>query len=179
MLTPFEKVSADLPNFPEDIVEQWMGFYANSDGWPPPDPLQGRWKTLLAGRPISYWRRVEWRLEELAPERMTLTVDCKNLIGQIVRAHELGEKNPYSEFIGDDANERFHRLISFLRTKGNLPRPPIILNHGGLYEIMDGNHRFAAYLLWIRWQYGSPFQKEPFPVPLRETTAFWTGYDGA
>jgi hypothetical protein len=174
-----EQVAANLPNFPEDIIEQWMGYYAQSDGWPPPNPLQGRWYALLAGRPLSYWRGVEWRLEDLSPVCMSLIAECQDLIGQIIRAHELNESNPYSEFMGAEAQQRFHRLIWFLRTNGILPRPPIILEHRGQYEIMDGNHRFAAYLLWTRWQHKPPFQKEPFPVPLRETVAFWVGYAGA
>lgn len=45
-----EQVSKDLSNFPDDVIDQWVGYYAESEGWPPPTPLEGRWKGLLANR---------------------------------------------------------------------------------------------------------------------------------
>jgi hypothetical protein len=43
-------IKADLPNWPDDVVDQWVLKLANQSGmgWPPPDPMEGhRWEPLL------------------------------------------------------------------------------------------------------------------------------------
>jgi hypothetical protein len=171
-----EQVEEDLPNFPQDIIEQWMGYYAQSEGWPPADPPEGRWGDLLGNRGLSYWQGVEWHLETLSPEVIQLTPDCEDLIEQIKAAHAERAQNAYSEFMGEEARNRFHNIIWYLRNEGSLPCPPILLNHDGAYEILDGNHRVAAYQLWVNWKDQRPFQREPFPVPLMDEVEFWVGY---
>src|SRR6266536_866942 len=46
-------IRKDLPAWPNDIVEQWLHYFANEPdcGWPPPEPLgDHRWGRLLGGR---------------------------------------------------------------------------------------------------------------------------------
>jgi hypothetical protein len=44
-------VKKDLPGWPDAVLEEWLVFLANAKdtGWPPPEPLTGRWKAILAG----------------------------------------------------------------------------------------------------------------------------------
>lgn len=174
-----EQVEEALPNFPQDIIEQWIGYYAQSEGWPPGDPPEGRWSNLLGNRGLSYWQGVEWHLETLSPDVIELTPNCEELIEQIKAAHAEGADNAYSTYMGQEARDRFHNIIWYLRNEGVLPRPPVLLNHEGAYEILDGNHRVSAYQLWVNWKDKEIFQREPFPVDLAEAVDFWVGYPSA
>lgn len=55
------EIKSDLPEWPDDVIEQWLHYFANEPdcGWPPPDPLGNhRWKGLLGGKPLSWWKNV-------------------------------------------------------------------------------------------------------------------------
>jgi hypothetical protein len=43
-------IKKDLPAWPDDVIDQWLHFFANEKdlGWPPPDPLgDHRWGGIL------------------------------------------------------------------------------------------------------------------------------------
>ncbi len=171
------QVAVDLPNFPAEIIEEWIGHYAESEGWPPPTPLVGRWRNLLAGHPFAYWKGLIWSKEDLSPLRMTLTDDCADLIGQIIEAHINGQKNNYSHFMGVEGREQFYHILRFLVSHGTFPKAPVVLHHANDYEIMDGNHRFAAYIAWSQLRQAPQALEilHEAPVPLRERVSFWVG----
>jgi hypothetical protein len=170
-----KQVSKDLPNFPDDVIDQWIGYYAESEGWPPPIPLEGRWKGLLANKDLEYWSSLSWSKEVIYPSTLVLTPECNLRIQQMIDFHADGVSCAYSEFMGEEAKSRLARLLQFLRENGNLPCPPILIETGGEYEIIDGNHRVVAYLLWERWKDKENFQKEPFPAALSREIEFWVG----
>jgi hypothetical protein len=175
MMSIIEQVSADLPNFPDDIVKQWIGYYAESEGWPPPEPLEGRWKSLLANKNLEYLKTVEWNLEVFYPPSLELTQDCNILIQEMVGFFVHSRPCNYSDFMGDEARPKLARLLQYLREQGDLPCKPILIKHVDKYEILDGNHRFVAYLLWEHWKDTKLFQKEPFPVTVSKEIEFWVG----
>ena len=46
------EIQKDLPGWPDDVVEQWLHYFANEPdfGWPPPVPfMDHRWGLLLGG----------------------------------------------------------------------------------------------------------------------------------
>ena len=48
-------IKNDLPDWPDDVIEQWLHYFAQDCGWPPPEPLGNhRWKGLLGGKPLSW-----------------------------------------------------------------------------------------------------------------------------
>jgi hypothetical protein len=55
-------IKNDLPDWPDDVIEQWLHYFAQDCGWPPPEPLGNhRWKGLLGGKPLSWWKKVSWK----------------------------------------------------------------------------------------------------------------------
>src|SRR5260370_30167802 len=59
-------IKSDLPGWPNEVVEEWLDYFANEPdlGWPPPEPLGGhRWSCILGGRPLSWWKKVSWKTE--------------------------------------------------------------------------------------------------------------------
>ena len=63
----------------------------------------------------------------------------KMVLGAIRR-----EVNLYSLSI-PDLEERFHRIVDYLKEHSSLPKPPTLVRQTGGLEILDGNHRLSAY----------------------------------
>jgi hypothetical protein len=174
-----KQIAKDLPNFPDDIILQWIGYFAESEGWPPPEPLKGRWLSLLSNRNLDYWKSLSWKLETFNPLSLPFTESSQLNIQQIIAFHSAGEENEYSKFMGEESVFRFHQVIQFLREEGGFPHPPILLKHSEKYEVIDGNHRISAYYLWESWKDMPPFQKEPLPVSVSKDIQFWVGCDNS
>ncbi len=165
-----------LPNFPDEILEEWLLPYANHEGWPPakdsysvPD---GRLRYLLCGLTLSELRDMKWQEEnrhlsihELHPEFQKICVDM--VFGAVE-----GDVNLYSSSI-KDLSERFHRIIKYLREHGSLPKAPALLSTPTGFKILDGNHRLSAYF------YGFGYINLPIDGDLMDKTAsaqrFWVG----
>ena len=58
-------LQADLPNFPTELLSEWLLPYANTEGWPPApragDDPQGRCRYLIRKKSLDYWKTVAWR----------------------------------------------------------------------------------------------------------------------
>jgi hypothetical protein len=167
----------DLPNFPRDVVEQWIGYYAESEGWPPPQPLTGRWAALLDYRPLCFWRALTWSEELLAPSVMPFTLHSVGSISQIIDAHTKNAVNDYSKFMGEEGKPRFAGLLTFVIQHGYPPKNPIVIRESGQYEVMDGNHRLAAYIAWSRCCQIDAFIKKLgcTTASLRDKIPIWVG----
>jgi hypothetical protein len=69
-------IKSDLPAWPDDVIDQWLHYFANEPdcGWPPPEPLgDHRWSRLLGGRPLSWWNNVTWKKETVKCELASLS----------------------------------------------------------------------------------------------------------
>ena len=137
-----ELILQDLPNFPEDVIAQWLVPFAETDGWP---PIADRWKYLLTNTNLDYWKNFTWTLEEVSFETLKLTREAESQIAGLLEAYVLGVNNIYSQQIGGNGLERFQFQLAFIKKNKQLIRPPVLVNHGKGYDIMDGNHRIAAY----------------------------------
>jgi hypothetical protein len=178
-MSVLDEISKSLSNFPRDIIIQWVAYYAETEGWPPPNPLSGRWKSLLGDRGLEYWKSLSWNLEKFYPSSFELVDGSSKIIQDIVGFHALNEENDYSRFMGEEAVHKLHQIIQYLRENGDLPCAPILIDHKGKYEILDGYHRVTAYLLCEQWKDTKTFQKEPFPVELDTEIEFWVGRSNA
>lgn len=181
----YDRIKADLPNFPEDILEQWIGYYAKYDGWPPSenpdDTPKDRWTHLLLNRPLSYWLGITWSEESINLNHINWDPLYEKTIREIIFAHVFGEDNDYSKFMGYDGKTRFESILLYIRKTGYLPRKPILIYDNRCYEVCDGNHRIAASIFCsnqrysqIREVYFRKFETEP--ATLAENTLVWIGH---
>lgn len=77
----------DLPQWPDDVIEQWLLNFANEPdcGWPPPDPLgEHRWAALLGGRPLSWWQNVTWKNQKVRCDLNGLTSKARGGVTELV-----------------------------------------------------------------------------------------------
>ncbi|VXB07034.1 conserved hypothetical protein [Luteimonas sp. 9C] len=141
-------LKATLPNFPDEILEDWLLPYAISEGWPPfgedGAPRGSRWPYLLEKKPQDYWTSTNWSLHHGHIALDELDPRTQESIAQMILAAAKGEENLYSASI-PDLKERFDRILSHLTSKGTLPGAPTLLKHDDGYRVVDGNHRIAAY----------------------------------
>ena len=77
-------IKADLPHWPDDVIDQWLLKLANrgaDTGWPPPKYLDRHaWRYILGGRPLSWWRNVAWELKGYDIELDVLSRTTKRIV---------------------------------------------------------------------------------------------------
>jgi hypothetical protein len=142
-------LKATLPNFPDEILSDWLLPYARSEGWPPFGgrdnmPQGARWPYLLSKKPLSYWANINWSLHNGHIELEQLDPRTQDTITQMILAAAKGETNLYSHSI-PDLKERFDRILLHLTSTGSLPAAPTLVKAENGFRVMDGNHRLAAY----------------------------------
>jgi len=130
-------IKADLPDWPDDVIKQWLLKLANrgpDTGWPPPEDLDGNaWKYILGGRPPSWWKKVTWKLEDRDVNFEALSRGTKLIVNDM-----LG---------GDDTAEPDARLIgaaNYVAKHGSFPKPLVAMQLEDGLSVLDGNHRVAA-----------------------------------
>lgn len=142
-------LKATLPNFPDEVLEQWLQPYANSEGWPPSESstatLSGRWRYLLKNKPLSYWQSLTWEKVTRHISIHDLHPQWQEIIVQMVFGAVQGQRNLYSNSITDLA-VRFNRILAYFHEHGVFPAPPALLIEDKKLTILDGNHRMSAYL---------------------------------
>lgn len=137
-----------LPNFPKELLEEWLLPYAKSEGWPPApsdfDKPLGRWRYLLKGQPLTYWKSIDWRRLDGFLQPSNLSPECQSILLDMIMGAVKGQVNLYSMEI-PDLKDRFDRIVRFLSEDGFLPCPPALLVEKDGFAVLDGNHRLAAY----------------------------------
>jgi len=147
--THLEALKQDLPNFPEEVLTDWLEPFARTNGWPPVldscQLPQGRWKYILIGRPLGYWQSLRWEKVERHLSVQDLSTREQEKIVKMALAAVAGQVNIYSDSI-PDLKQRFFNVVSYLVEHGTLPKAPSLIQDPDGIQIMDGNHRIAAYL---------------------------------
>ena len=136
------QIKSDLPDFPDEVIQTWLLPFARSVGWPPA-PFS-RWDRILIHRPLSFWRTVEWEKRRVSLNGLSLEARSLGQIQGLLDANVRGVRNIYAEQI-PNTSDRFRSIVRYLQHHGRLPRPPVLFRTGFQYEILDGNHRLAAY----------------------------------
>jgi hypothetical protein len=142
-MVALQDIKADLPGWPDDVIEQWLLKFANQPemGWPPPDPIGGhRWGILLT-HPLSWWKNVTWTAETRDCGFDELSVDGRKTMNGMCKALVEGEDNGFG---GDDSVERFQRQLRILALGGKFERPPVLFPIASGLSPLDGNHRLFA-----------------------------------
>jgi hypothetical protein len=145
-LVDLATIKADLPHWPDDIIDQWLLKLANrgSDtGWPPPEPLDGHaWKYILGKRTLPWWKNVSWELVDHDLDFDTLTQASKRIVNQMIDAHVNDIANAYSRL--PDSKARFESAAVYIAENGTFPKPLIVMQIKDGLSVIDGNHRATA-----------------------------------
>jgi hypothetical protein len=133
-------IKNDLPRWEDDVIEQWLLYFANESdgGWPPPDPLgDHRWSRLLGGKPLLWWKNVTWKKEKLKCDLASLTPRARTGVNEILAEMICGSadettrrrvRNPYKHIMDEGV---FPPLVTMKRPEG--------------LSLIDGSHRMAAF----------------------------------
>lgn len=147
-MVTIEDLKYTLPNFPEEILRDWLLPYGLTEGWPPAPTFDtipiGRWKYLLCTKPLKYWRSLHWDFVECHISIHDLDSRSQLIMQDMVLGAVQNQPNLYSNSIPDLKN-RFFNIVEFVKANGCLPRPPTLLSQIDKLKILDGNHRMAAY----------------------------------
>jgi hypothetical protein len=77
-----------------------------------------------------------------------LTPTAQSLIDQMRKAYVNKEDNFCNRFMGTGGNHSFVASLKYMMEYGNFPKSPIFMKEDNKYEILDGNHRFLAHIVW-------------------------------
>jgi hypothetical protein len=143
-----EKLKLSLPNFPHEVLNEWLLPFAKDEGWPPSkdnDTLpNNRWRCFLIKKPISFWQGVKWEKKTCNISINDFEQIDKEQIFQIIATAVLGYKTLLSQSMSD-IKERFEKIIGYAEGHQILPTSPVLLKTNNGYKILDGNHRIATY----------------------------------
>ncbi|WP_296656041.1 hypothetical protein [Thiobacillus sp. 0-1251] len=156
-------VQQDLPAFPPEIINEWLGPYVQSEGWPPNSERHevstDRWRYLLGMRPVSYWASFTWQRTKIIPTIEDLGQASNQTLAQLITGYVQGKPNIYTQQI-PDGKQRFQSVLSYLSIHKSFPGFPVLAVQADGLEVLDGNHRMAAYFTLVA------SGKAPFPVPV-------------
>lgn len=174
-MTDLDTLRAELPDWPDDVLDQWLLPYVSLLGWPPAlghdAAPTGRWFAILRQRPISEWRRVRWGQisHGLLPDKIA-PASLEALMG-VAQGALSGRPNLYTQGIAD-LQQRFSRIVDYITSNNALPRRPVLVREPDGLAVADGHHRLAAYFYCSGWlQNFDP----PVRLPLMHPIDCWVG----
>jgi hypothetical protein len=144
-MVEFVDIKRDLPDWPDEVIEEWLLKLANrSDtGWPPPEPLGNHpWKYILGARPLSWWKEVTWTLEEHQMNFDALAKNSKRIVKDMIDGHINRVPNTY--FGWPESKARFLSAGQYVSQYGTFPKPPMAVRLDDGLSVLDGNHRMTA-----------------------------------
>lgn len=133
-----DQVKEKLPKWPDQVVEEWLLYFANDIGWPPAEPLGAdRWGGILGKRPLSWWAEVEWKQENVDCSRAHLSEATKQRIAAV--------SDPFYAGTASDAEKgQYRRPFQFILERGTFANPALAMRVDGQLHFIDGHHRLAA-----------------------------------
>ncbi len=133
MTNNYTQACLDLPNFPADVMDIWLRSEIEKKGWPP-SPMND-WKYLQKKiKSIQYLQNLRWNLQEIELLNIKIMQEDVETI-QLVLGNGYGSKH------------RIDSVLQYFETKPIFPKPIILEKIADGYSLLDGNHRFAAFLI--------------------------------
>src|SRR5260370_16145025 len=81
LLVSVVDIKNNLPGWPDEVVGEWLHWFANDICWPPPEPLgDHRWSGILGGRPLSWWKKVSWKKESVTCDPAKLSEKSRGIV---------------------------------------------------------------------------------------------------
>ena len=141
-MVKLEDIKESLPNWPDEVIEQWLLKLANrgSDtGWPPPEDVEGHaWGAILGWRPLSWWKDVTWSLEEQDVGFDALCNGTRRIVNSMIDDVANGKA------LGDNGDARFHYAMDHLVKSAKFHKPLVVMKLKDGLSVIDGNHRVTA-----------------------------------
>ena len=162
------EIKEKLPNWPDAIIQDWLLYFANDIGWPPPEPFgDSRWGAIMGGRPLSWWVEVSWGQE---------TVDCSRAGLSSTTQHRIGVTSDpiYSGTANEQEKGQYRRPLQFLLEHGIFANPPLAMRVDGRLHFVDGLHRLAAFID-LREKASDAFFAQPGRQRPAAQQAVWIG----
>jgi len=140
-----ERIKADAPNIPDEVIRLWLLGFAEHRGWPPAE--NGDWDLSVAGEPISFWNDAVWEKVNLDLSTLPYSRGYFDSMRGLRDAYVNNVDNQYSRDLGEDGKRRYGRCLKYIAANRVFPQPPIlVLTELGEFDVLDGNHRFIAYI---------------------------------
>lgn len=138
----FEIIKKDLPNFPDEIIRDWIAPYYEKHGWPP----QGNWNGVLFMEPYEFWQKVEWKKESLDLTKILYSEEWTEVFKDMYSGYmKKPEETFFGRTMGQNGVNRWLNAARHLLETGIFPKPICLLCKDGKYSVVDGNHRFVAW----------------------------------
>jgi hypothetical protein len=137
------EIKNDLPEWPNDVIEQWLHYFANEPdcGWPPPNPLGNhRWNGLLGSKPLPWWRNVTWKKETATCNLASLTQKARTDVRGIIAEMDAGTADASTK-------KRVSQPWVYIKDHGVFPRAPVTMKKLDGLSLIDGTHRMAAFAM--------------------------------
>jgi hypothetical protein len=134
-------IRTDLPEWPDDVISQWLLYFANEPdcGWPPPEPLgEHRWAGILGGRPLSWWKKVSWKKETVTCDVAGLSKKSSGIVRHTIAGVNAGKAGALTK-------KRFDHSFHFILNNAAFPKPILAMKVPTGIEVIDGNHRMSAF----------------------------------
>lgn len=142
----FDLIKNDLPNFPDEVIKDWLEHHGHKNRWPP-DMETASWKGILLKRPLEFWQKVNWVKINLNLSQVELSIDSLNTVGIMYKAYVEGEQNYFLKRMGEKGRQRFINIFCHLLEHGIFPKPITFLKNEEKYEIADGHNRYLAWCM--------------------------------
>jgi hypothetical protein len=140
-MTSVADIKKDLPDWPDDVIEDWLHYFANEPdcGWPPPDPLgDHRWAGILGDRPLSWWKDVTWEKETVKCDADSLAPKSRTIAATMVT--EIGRGT-----VDAVTKRRYQQALQYILSHGVFFKPLVAMKAPGGLLVLDGNHRTGAF----------------------------------
>jgi hypothetical protein len=134
-------IQDDLPEWPDDVIDQWLVYFANEPdlGWPPPEPFDNhRWGRILGARPLSWWREVTWKKEKIMCDLASLSTKSRRIVDEMIREINSGKADASTK-------RRFRDAYHYILNNATFPKPVLAMKVPTGLTVLDGSHRMGAF----------------------------------
>jgi hypothetical protein len=166
-LVTIAEIKEKLLTWPDEVVGEWLLYFADDVGWPPPEPFgDHRCGRLLGNRPLSRWSEVTWKREDVDCAFEKMSGSTKRRVSQIIT--EIAKRTA-----DEVTSRRYKHPFKYIMENGTFPNPMVAMRAGDGLSLIDGHHRMAAFTDLQKLPDGA-LEKRDWKKPL-PTQSIWIG----
>lgn len=135
----------DLPQFPEEVLNEWIAPCARGNGWP---PIGSVWVNVLLGLPIYAWAAMTWTEEDRPLDWGDLSSDSVRIVRRLYDAH-FNRDPAAAALVPQGGFARVMSAMAYLQEHGVMPgHIAVAEGPDGRLALADGYHRATAYFTY-------------------------------